>query len=113
MIKRILAVLALFASSGTLVCCALPAAIAAILGTGALFSLVDNVPGLVFISNHKGWVFIIASILVSFNVYSLWFRPKICPIDKKDACNDGKKFSKVLTIVSLCAILLGTVTIYL
>jgi len=52
----------LFASSGTLVCCALPALLVA-LGAGAvLSSLVSVFPQLVWLSEHKEGLFIVAGV---------------------------------------------------
>ena len=49
--------ISLFASTGTLVCCALPALLIT-LGMGAtLAGLTANVPQLVWLSQYKGWVF--------------------------------------------------------
>ncbi|GIR29019.1 hypothetical protein CM15mP43_06430 [bacterium] len=50
-------ILVLFASSSTLVCCALPALLVAIGATGALISLFSNIPFLITISENKEIVF--------------------------------------------------------
>ena len=57
--------LALFASSGTLVCCALPALLVALGAGAALSSLVSAVPQLVWISENKGAVFTAAGLMLA------------------------------------------------
>lgn len=81
--------LALFASTGTLVCCALPALLVTI-GAGAVMAgLASNVPALVFLSAHKGWVFALAGLMLA----AAWgvryaTRNAPCPADpaKAQAC---------------------------
>lgn len=110
---RFINVLTLFASTGTLLCCALPAAIAALLGTTALFTVIDSIPFIVTLSDHKGYIFIVAGVLLAFNVYNLWYRVQICPITAKEACGDANKFSKVVTIISIVIVAVGAYTAYL
>jgi len=62
------AVASLFASGGTLVCCALPALLVA-LGAGAvLSSLVAVLPQIVWLSEHKAAVFGTAAAMLALNV---------------------------------------------
>ena len=57
-------VLALFASVSTLLCCALPALLITV-GAGAVMAgLAANVPGLVWLTAHKGLLFIGAGVLL-------------------------------------------------
>ena len=52
-----IAVAALFTSTGTLVCCALPILLVSIAGLGSVVaSLTNNFPLLITLSQHKGWV---------------------------------------------------------
>jgi hypothetical protein len=62
----ITSLVALFASSGTLVCCALPALLVAVGAGAALSSLVSAVPQLVWISEHKLGVFSFAAVMLAF-----------------------------------------------
>lgn len=110
---KILNVFTLFASTGTLLCCALPAAVAALLGTTALFTVIDSVPFLITISEYKGYTFLLAGVLLAYNVYNLWYKPQVCPIDAKEACEDGKKFSKWVTGVSIVIVAVGAYTAYI
>ena len=60
-----LAFVALVASTGTLVCCVLPALMVA-LGAGAVLAgLVSAVPQLVWLSEHKAAVFGIAAVMLA------------------------------------------------
>ncbi len=96
---------ALFASSGTLVCCALPALLVA-LGAGAtLSSLVSAVPGLVWVSEYKEAVFAFAGAMLAISGALQWrnrFAP--CPVDPalRQACLRTRRISRVIYIFSLC-----------
>lgn len=73
--------LSLLASSGTLICCALPIALVT-LGLGATVAAVSgSFPFLIALSVHKGWVFAASGVLL---VVAGWlaFRPgRSCPTD--------------------------------
>lgn len=76
------ALLALVTSSGTLVCCTLPALLVAVGAGAALSSLVSAVPQLVFLSEHKGWVFGIAGAMLAVAGMAQWRnRTAPCPLD--------------------------------
>jgi hypothetical protein len=87
--------LALFASASTLICCALPALLVTI-GAGAVMAgLASNVPGLVFLSAHKGWVFTLAGLMLAGAWYARWAtRNAPCPADpeKAKACARMRTF---------------------
>jgi hypothetical protein len=91
-----LVTLSLFASISTLLCCALPALLVA-LGLGAVVAgVVSNVPGLVWISKHKLYVFIVAGILlVAAGAMRKSGAAKTCSIDplKAKACGTLKAAS--------------------
>jgi hypothetical protein len=101
---------ALFASSGTLICCALPALLVA-LGAGAvLSSLVAAVPGLVWISEYKEAVFGFAGVMLAVSGALQWqnsFAP--CPLDLalRDACLRTRKTSARIYFISVAVYLLG------
>ena len=66
--------------------------------------LAINVPGLVWVSEHKPQVFIFAGAMLLLNGFLLWNgRNAPCPIDPKlrDACIKGRKASKLMYFVSL------------
>ena len=79
--EKSLAWLALFASTGTLICCALPIAFVT-MGLGAtVAAITSSVPVLVTLSLHKGWVFSVAAMLMASSGWLL-FRPgRECPAD--------------------------------
>jgi mercuric ion transport protein len=57
---------------GTTVCCALPITLVS-LGLGSVVaSLVSTAPWLVTLSNHKGWVFLLAGGLLAVNYWALY-----------------------------------------
>ncbi len=106
----------LFGSMGTLVCCALPALLVS-LGLGAVMAgLASNVPGLVWVSEHKTAVFIFAGSMLAINGSLLWInRNAPCPIDPKlrDTCIKGRKTSKIMYLVSLGVFVTGLFFAYI
>ena len=72
----------LFASSSTLVCCALPALLVAVGAGAALSSLVSAVPQLVWLSEHKEGLFSFAGLMLAASGLLQWRnRSAPCPID--------------------------------
>ncbi|MCZ6566434.1 MAG: hypothetical protein O6852_09965 [Gammaproteobacteria bacterium] len=73
--------LTLFASTGTLICCALPIAFVT-LGLGAtVVAIFSNMPFLVILTLHKAWVFAGSGALLAVSG-GLMFRPgRVCPTD--------------------------------
>ncbi|WP_374080007.1 hypothetical protein [Bdellovibrio bacteriovorus] len=102
--------LTLFSSTGTLICCALPALLVS-LGMGAVLAgLAGNVPGLIWVSENKLTVFVFAGMMLSLNGFLLWRnRNAPCPIDPqlRDACISGRKFSARVYILSVLVFLTG------
>jgi hypothetical protein len=78
--------LALFASSATLICCALPALLVTI-GAGAVMAgLASNAPGLVALGQHKEVLFAVAGVLLAAAFLARWLtRNAPCPADPKKA----------------------------
>jgi mercuric ion transport protein len=73
--------LALFASTGTLICCALPIALVT-LGLGATVAAISSsVPFLVILSLHKGWVFAASAALLASSGWLLFRSARECPAD--------------------------------
>lgn len=102
--NRIANFLTLFTSMSTLVCCALPALLVS-LGLGAVMAgLASNVPGLIWISEHKGGVFALAGATLLVNGIWLWSqRNAPCPVNPKlrEACLSGRKMSRITYFVSV------------
>lgn len=101
---------ALFASSGTLVCCALPALLVALGAGAALSTLVSVVPGLVWLSEYKAPVFGIAGAMLAFSGALQWrnrFAP--CPTDPalRHACLRTRKISARVYGLSVALYLVG------
>ena len=86
-IKQTLApTLSLFTSTGTLICCALPAVFIT-LGMGATFAgLVSSFPQLIWFSAQKEWIFLGAGIMLALSGWLRWrSRNDPCPIDPAEA----------------------------
>lgn len=101
--KRFIQFLTLFASFGTLICCALPALMVT-LGLGAtLAATVSAVPQLIWISEQKGLVFGLAGVMIVLGfLVSRFGEAQACPIDpaQAKACATGKRISKWILIFS-------------
>ncbi len=79
----------LFASSGTLVCCAIPALLVTLGAGAALSSLVSVFPQVVWLSEHKGALFAVAGVAMAAAGALQWrARSAPCPTDPKlrNAC---------------------------
>lgn len=112
--KRSIGFLALFASSGTLLCCALPAAVALIAGGAAVGSLVAAFPWLRPLSRHKDWIFLVAGLLLVLDGL-LVFRPKgkpACTITGGQDCEVVGRFAKVLFSISAAMFGIGAFFAY-
>jgi hypothetical protein len=97
-------------SASTLVCCALPALLVA-LGAGAvLASAVSAFPQLVWISEHKIEVFVLAGLMLLAAGIMQWRAKSLpCSIDRalSDACMRGRKFSLAVYMVSVAIFVIG------
>lgn len=106
----LLTTLSLFTSAGTLVCCALPALLVT-LGLGAVVAgVVSNVPQLVWLSEHKAWVFgFSAAMLIVAGIAQWRARYLPCPTDpeKAKACGRTRKLSLYIYVFSLSVYLIG------
>ena len=73
--------LTLFASSGTLICCALPI-ILVTLGMGAtVAALTSTFPFLITLSQHKVWVFAGSAIMLVLSAWIMYRPGHSCPVD--------------------------------
>lgn len=80
--------LALFTSLGTLLCCALPAALVAIGAGAVLAGLVTAVPQIVFLSEHKVALFALAGALLAASAALRYVnRNAPCPADPRMAAS--------------------------
>ncbi len=100
--SRVSAFFSLFLSTGTLLCCALPAALVT-LGMGAsLAGLVGAFPAITVISENKDAVFAAAAVMLTLAwVLERRARPLDCPIDQDqaEACETARhRFPAMLAI---------------
>lgn len=102
--KRFAAWFSLFASTGTLLCCALPSLLV-VLGMGATMAgLVSAVPQLVVLSQYKAWVFAGSGVMISLAMLMQYLsRNEPCPIDPEQAkaCDSARKWSKIILTFSI------------
>ncbi|NQZ53919.1 MAG: hypothetical protein HRT93_06670 [Piscirickettsiaceae bacterium] len=94
--KSYLRWLTLFITSGTLLCCALPILLVS-LGFGAVVaSLNYNIPGLLFLAEHKFWTLSLSATLLLFLAWVIWRPNQICPTDSKLAahCQTTKRWNQ-------------------
>jgi mercuric ion transport protein len=88
--------LTLFASSGTLVCCALPILLVT-MGFGAVAaSLNYNIPGLIFLAENKAWTLSLSALLLLLLAWVIWRPGQSCPTEPKLAayCEKAKKWNR-------------------
>lgn len=86
----------LFASSGTLICCALPI-ILVTLGMGAtVAALTSALPFLIVLSQYKIWVFIFSGLMLSVSAWFIYRPNQSCPTDPQQAlaCATAKTWNK-------------------
>jgi hypothetical protein len=76
----------LLASTATLLCCVLPAVLVSIGAGATLMALVSSFPQLVWLSEHKTWVFGLAASLLLISGVLIWrARYLPCPADPHTA----------------------------
>lgn len=95
--------LTLFASSGTLICCALPI-ILVTLGMGAaVASLTSSFPILITLSQHKIWVFAISGILLAIAFWLTYRDAQSCPTDPELArvCEQTQRWNRRILWASI------------
>jgi hypothetical protein len=86
----------LFTSTGTLVCCALPALFVSLGAGAALAGLVATVPSLVVLSEYKAFVFGFCALMLAISGYLQWRnRYAPCPVDpaQREACLKTRRMS--------------------
>ncbi len=102
--------LALLGGTGTLLCCALPALLVALGAGAALSSLIASVPQLVWVSEHKDAVFILATVLMALGGAAQWrSRHAPCPVEPalRQACLRTRRLSALVYGLSLLLLALG------
>lgn len=101
--QKLSSYLALFTSTGTLLCCALPSALAAVAGGAAVASFVSTFPWLVPLSQNKEWIFLGAGLMILLSGI-LIYRPRgrvACSITGGEGCEVAGRFMKVMFWLSV------------
>ena len=108
--------LSLFASTSTLLCCALPALLIT-LGAGAVMAgLTATFPGIMWLSANKGPLFIASGLLLALSAFMQWqARNAPCPVDPEQAaaCMQLRALSRRLLGVSVAVYATGVFFAYL
>lgn len=107
--------MALCTSTGTLLCCALPASIAAIAGGAAVASFISTFPWLIPLSANKGWIFMGSGLMILISAI-LVFRPKgtlACSITGGEGCKAAGRFTKIILGISTAIYSFGVLSAYL
>ncbi|MBD8513946.1 hypothetical protein IFO68_14780 [Photobacterium sp. CAU 1568] len=88
--------LTLLATSSTLLCCALPVLMVSLGFGAALASLNYNIPGLVFLAEHKLWTLSLSALLLLFLAWLIWRPDQTCPSDPEMAalCQKAKRWNR-------------------
>ncbi|MFN4024255.1 MAG: hypothetical protein ACK4MQ_05450 [Hyphomonas sp.] len=104
------AFLSLFTSTGTLICCALPALLVS-LGAGAVMAgLIEAVPQIVWLGRNKELVFGIAgALLLASGLWQWHARNLPCPADRAQAaaCARARKVSWIVWGISVALFVIG------
>ncbi len=86
---------AMFTSTGTLVCCALPIMLVSIAGLGAFVaSMTSTFPILITLSLHKEWVFTLSGLILVLSGWMVWRPGRSCP-NRSRTCPLVRHFSDV------------------
>ena len=107
-LKNISLFLSLFTSSSTLICCALPALFVG-LGAGAVFAgLTSSIPQLIWISENKTGVFVLAGILIGISGYFEYLnKQSSCDLKSQEICMKTRSWSKKIWLISLVFYFIG------
>jgi hypothetical protein len=114
--KRLVSFLTLFTSFGTLICCAIPALLVIIGAGAALAGVVSTFPQLIWLSQHKLWIFDSGGVLILISLLGHHYSMnQTCPVDgQKENCETTKRSSNWLLWISIGLYLIGfTVTFIL
>jgi len=102
--------LSLFASTSTLLCCALPALLVTI-GAGAVMAgISSNVPGYVWLTEQKVPLFLLSGLLLALAMFFRWrSRNAPCPADPAaaQACTRLRRWSGIILWASIGIYLIG------
>lgn len=105
-----LSFLSLFTSSGTLICCALPALLVAIGAGATMAGLVTTFPQIVWLSEHKLGLFLVAGVMLLASGMMQWRAKNLpCPADQAlaAACMRARKISWWIYVFSVAIFAIG------
>lgn len=94
---------AMFVSTGTLLCCALPIMLVSIAGLGAFVaSATSTFPILVDLRLHKEWVFGLSGLMLIGSGWMVWRPGRSCPTDPELArwCNTFQTWNRRTVVAS-------------
>jgi len=107
--------LALFTSTGTIICCALPILLVS-LGMGAtLATMVSSLPFLITLSLHKPLVFGLSAVMLIFVAWVLYRPNRSCPVEPVlgEICNKTQIWNKRLYWLSVILWCIGFFSAFL
>src|ERR1700735_1526777 len=108
--NNIISTLALFGSFSTLLCCAMPALFVSLGAGAALIGVLNAVPQLIWLSEHKVVVFIFAAIMLTASGIARYLnRNAPCPIDpdQAKACIRLRRISGIIFYISILIYAIG------
>jgi len=114
--QKILSFLVLFASTGTLLCCALPTLLVSLGMAAVVVSAVSTFPWLVPLSQHKGWLFLGAGLLIGLNFWILHRSrgPVVCDVEMGiTTCEAAGRRSRIVFWLSVGIFMAGMSMAYL
>ncbi|TCK17856.1 hypothetical protein DFR30_1108 [Thiogranum longum] len=90
--------LTLFASTGTLVCCALPIIFVSLGFGSTVAALTSSFPLLITLSLHKTWVFAFSGAMLVLSGWLMYRPARTCPTDPElgQLCNTTQKWNRRL-----------------
>ncbi len=113
------AILSLFTSFSTLLCCALPALLVA-LGFGAVIAgLVSNLPFLVTLTKYREWTLFFTTAIIGFNFWIVYKRTRAnttctVPVNGDEtACETASRWNKIVLWISFAFLLIGVFMTYM
>ena len=107
--------LTLFASMGTLICCALPLLLVTLGFGAAVAALTNSVPFLIALSEHKEWIFAGSGALLLASAWLLYRPGQTCPVDRELArlCIKARRWNGRVFSVSVITWGIGFLAAYL
>ena len=110
---NLISLLSVASTSGTLICCVIPA-ILVTLGLGSvLVSILGSFPFLITISQNKNIVFAVAGSILTLNGFILWKQKKDLATNCDGICSIKRKFSAPLFIISVALFVVASCITFL